>query len=111
MEALTMRATESIQQGKRNREIPFYFNGKRLKARQGQTIAAALFANGIKKLSVSRKLQQPRGLFCATGRCCSCFVTVNELEHVLSCMTLVSEGVIVFSSDTDPNIRGISHEY
>ncbi|ASK62417.1 sarcosine oxidase subunit alpha [Virgibacillus phasianinus] len=88
------------------KEVPFYFNGELLKAREGQTVAAALMANGIKKLGVSRKLQQSRGLFCANGRCCSCFVSVNELDHVLSCMTLVEKGMKVDSNNGDPNVRG-----
>ncbi|GGB45728.1 (2Fe-2S)-binding protein [Virgibacillus dakarensis] len=95
----------SISENYLEGEISFYFNGKLLKAKQGQTIAAALMANGIKKLGVSRKLQQPRGLFCANGRCCSCFVSVNELDHVLSCMTLVEEGANIYSNDGDPDVR------
>ncbi|MEW9676895.1 (2Fe-2S)-binding protein [Lentibacillus sp. L22] len=98
-------STCSITNRNEEKEIFFYFNGKMLKARQGQTIAAALMANGIKKFGISRKLQQPRGLFCANGRCCSCFVSVNDLDHVLSCMTLIEEGAIIHSNDGDPDVR------
>ena len=86
-------------------EVTFYFNGHLLKAKKGQTIAAALMANKIKKFGISRKLQQSRGLFCANGRCCSCFVSVNDLDHVLSCMTLVEEDMCVVSNNGDPDIR------
>ncbi|WP_449354189.1 (2Fe-2S)-binding protein [Virgibacillus natechei] len=86
-------------------EITFYFNGQSLKARQGQTVAAALIANGIKKFGVSRKLFKARGLYCANGRCCSCFVTINGLEHSISCNRIVEEGMIVASTDGDPVIR------
>lgn len=96
---------DKIVEGSQNKEIPFYFNGKLLKAKQGQTIAAALMANGIRKFGVSRKLQQPRGLFCANGRCCSCFVSVNGLDHVLSCMTQVEAGANISSNEGDPNVR------
>lgn len=86
-------------------EVTFYFNGYLLKAIKGQTLAAALMANKIKKFGISRKLQQSRGLFCANGRCCSCFVSVNDLDHVLSCMTLVEEDMRVASNDGDPDMR------
>ena len=91
----------------RSREIIFYLNGERMTAREGQTIAAALIGNGIMKYGVSRKLQQPRGLFCGTGRCYSCFMTVNDLDHVLTCMTPVEEGMNVFFNDKDPIMRGV----
>ncbi|GIN20930.1 MAG TPA: (2Fe-2S)-binding protein [Bacillus bacterium] len=85
--------------------VTFYFDGNLMKARRGQTIAGALMANGIRKLGLSRKLQQARGVFCASGRCYSCFVSVNGLDHVLSCMTLVEEGANVYSNNGDPDLR------
>lgn len=92
-----------------DQEITFYFNSQPLKAMKGQTVAAALMANGIRKLGVSRKLFKARGLYCANGRCTSCFVTVNGMDHVLSCNTLVEEGMEVSSNDSDPNMRGEGH--
>lgn len=94
-----------VLEGKFEKVINFYFNGKLLEAKKGQTIAAALMANGIKKFGNSRKLKQSRGLFCANGRCFSCFVSVNDLDHVLSCMTLVEEGMEVFPNNGDPDVR------
>ncbi|WP_010531920.1 (2Fe-2S)-binding protein [Lentibacillus jeotgali] len=87
------------------KEIKFFFNDEPLKAKVGQSIAAALMANGIKKFGVSRKLHQSRGLFCASGRCYSCFLTVDGLDHVLSCSTLVEEGMEVYSNLSDPDVR------
>lgn len=86
--------------------VTFYFNGQKMFAFEGQTIAAALLANGIKHLGFSRKLRQPRGLYCARGRCTSCFVTVEELEHVLSCQTLVEDGMKVYTNNDDPDLGG-----
>ncbi|HLQ72366.1 MAG TPA: (2Fe-2S)-binding protein [Bacillota bacterium] len=85
--------------------VRFTFNGRKLHGKPGQTVAAALFLNGIKKLGVSRKLKQPRGMYCGSGRCCSCFVTVDGIDHVLSCMTLLENGMVVQSNDCDPDIR------
>ncbi|WP_203333706.1 (2Fe-2S)-binding protein [Planococcus beigongshangi] len=83
-------------------EITFFYEGKQLIAKSGQTVAAALMGNGIKVFGVSRKLQQPRGVFCANGRCCSCFVTIDGLDHTLSCMTRIEEGMQVFFNGGDP---------
>src|SRR5699024_10958216 len=85
--------------------MQFYFNDEPLNAKKGQTIAAALMANGIKKFGLSRKLKQFRGLFCASERCYSCFVTVGEFDHVLSCSTLVDEGMKIYSNLSDPDVR------
>src|SRR5699024_12442545 len=82
----------------------FYFNEQILHERARQTIAGELIANGIKKFGISRKLHQARGLFCAKGRCYSSFVTVDGLDHVLSCMTLVEEGMNVRSKLSDPDV-------
>ncbi|MFC7395342.1 (2Fe-2S)-binding protein [Scopulibacillus cellulosilyticus] len=89
----------------RKEEITIFLNGKPLKARKGQTVAAALMANGIKKFGITRKLQQARGLFCANGRCCSCFMSVNGLDHVLACMTLAEEGMNIQLNEGDPDVR------
>jgi len=94
-----------VLENKFKKETTFYFNDKALIAKEGQTIAAALIANGIKNIGFSRKLRQPRGLFCAHGRCLSCFVTVDELEHVISCQTLVEEGMNVYANNDDPDVR------
>lgn len=107
-----MNITDHPVLGKDDRKvIQFYFNDEPLSAKFGQTIAAALMANGIKKTGLSRKLQQSRGLFCANGRCYSCFVTVDGLEHVLSCSTLAEEGMKVYSNLSDPDIRGLKNEH
>lgn len=90
---------------RRLKPVTIYFEGRPLKAYQNQSIAAALMANDEKKLGLSRKNVQARGLFCARGRCCSCYMTVNGEEHVRSCMTQVEEGMKIFLNNEDPQIR------
>lgn len=85
--------------------VTIYFNGKPLKAYKKQSVAAALMANGEKKLGLSRKLLQSRGLFCSRGRCCSCYMTVNGEDHVRSCMVQVEEGMEIFPNTEDPDVR------
>lgn len=84
----------------RGREIYFFYNGKKLKAYEGETIASALYANGIKVLSKS-KLGRPRGFFCGIGKCSSCLMKVNGIPNVRACITLVREGMIVEDNDKE----------
>lgn len=43
------------------RSIEFYWNGRRMKAREGDSVAAALRRNGILAIARSRKLHRPLG--------------------------------------------------
>ncbi|KAA0010979.1 MAG: FAD-dependent oxidoreductase [Thermoplasmata archaeon] len=90
-----------ILEFKRGKEIYFYYNGKKLKAYEGETIASALHANGIKILSKSAKLARPRGFFCGIGKCSSCLMKVNGIPNVRTCITLVKEGMVVEDDDKD----------
>ncbi|MCU9602704.1 (2Fe-2S)-binding protein [Pallidibacillus thermolactis] len=85
-------------------DIYFYFNDKKMKAKKGQTVAGALMANGILEFGRSRKLNQARGLYCGVGRCMSCYVTINNQYHILSCTTLLEEGMKVYSNNSDPKV-------
>ncbi|ASJ16215.1 sarcosine oxidase subunit alpha [Thermococcus chitonophagus] len=78
---------------KRGREITIYYKGRPIKAYEGETIAAALHAAGIKVLNYSRVRKRPRGLFCAIGKCSSCLMTVNGIPNVRTCITLAEDGM------------------
>ena len=82
-----------------------YFEGEPIIARLGQTIASALISSGIYDLGNSRNFVKPRGLFCANGQCCSCYMTVNEVDHIRTCVTLVEEGMRIKRNTTDPDVR------
>jgi len=84
-------------------------DGKKIKAREGETIAAALIAAGVKVFRYSVKRNEPRSLFCAIGRCTDCVMTVNNQSNVRTCITLVEEGMEI---ETQKGLgkRQISHE-
>jgi len=79
----------------RGKKISFKYNGKKIKAYKGETIAAALHAAGVKKLKHSSRLNRPRGLFCAIGNCSSCLMEVNGIPNVKTCVTKVKKGMTV----------------
>ncbi|MEW5921369.1 MAG: (2Fe-2S)-binding protein [Bacillota bacterium] len=79
----------------RGREIKFTFNGRELTGYEGETIAAALHASGVRALGHSPRLNRPRGFFCATGNCSSCLMKVNGIANVRVCITPLQEGAVV----------------
>ena len=74
--------------------VPFAWKGRGYKARKGETIASALFANGIRIFGHHPKDGSPQGIFCANGQCAQCSVIANGLS-VKSCMVPVTEGMKV----------------
>jgi len=75
-------------------EIEFRWGKKNLKARKGEMIASALFANGIRIFGSHHKDEAPLGIFCANGQCAQCLVLADG-KPVKSCMTPVKEGMHV----------------
>lgn len=76
-------------------DLTFTFEGRAVRAREGQSIAAALLQDGERVLSHSAKYRRPRGLRCGTGSCPGCLLRVNGEPGVLSCMTPVRAGDVV----------------
>lgn len=75
--------------------IKFLFNGQEIEGYEGDTIAAALHANGVKVLGKSLFLHRTRGFYCAIGNCSSCLMTVNGVANVKTCVTDLQEGMII----------------
>ncbi|MEN6409189.1 MAG: 2Fe-2S iron-sulfur cluster-binding protein, partial [Anaerolineaceae bacterium] len=75
-----------------SKEIEFYWNNQKLTVKEGETIAAALFANGIRVFGHHHKDGAPQGIFCANGQCAQCMV-IADGKPVKSCMELVRPGM------------------
>ena len=84
----------------REKEIHFYYKGKKMKAYEGETIASALYANGIKVFSRSKK-GRARGFFCGIGKCSSCLMRVDGVPNIRTCITPVREGMMVEENDKE----------
>lgn len=82
----------SLHQGK---SVHFTFNETSYTAYDGETIAAALLASGVRSLRVHEEKGTPRGIYCNIGHCYECRVTVNGVPTVRACMTLVQDGMDV----------------
>lgn len=79
----------------RGEKLTFYYNGQKIEAFEGETIAAALHAAGIRELKKSLHHERPRGFFCAIGNCSSCLMIVDGEPNVKTCVTEVEEGMRV----------------
>ncbi len=75
-------------------EMLFYWQGKPMTALQGETIASALIANGIRIFGHHHKDGSPQGIFCANGQCAQCMVLADG-RPVKSCVELASSDMQV----------------
>lgn len=91
-----MRISEHpILDFKRGEPVTITFDGVNVSAFEGETIAVALHAAGIRTLALSKIKNRPRGLYCAIGNCSSCFVVVDGEANIKSCIELVRDGMVV----------------
>jgi len=76
--------------------LRFRFNQLDIEARQGDSIASALLANGMSHWSKTAAGDSDIGPWCMMGACYGCLVSIDGVA-VRSCMTIVSEGMKVSS--------------
>lgn len=77
--------------------VTIYFDGKPIEAYEGEPIASALMAAGIRVFRTTAKRKEPRGVFCAIGRCTDCMMIVDGVPNTRTCVTVVKDGMKVQS--------------
>src|SRR5690625_5135429 len=80
----------------------FAFDGTTYERYEGDTIASALLANGIRKLRVQEETGSPRGIYCNIGHCYECRVTVDKKKGIRACMTEVQANMVIESGEKQP---------
>ncbi len=78
----------------RGRRVRFRLDDKWIESYEGETVAAALWASGIRNLRPSPVMAAPRGMFCYMGVCQECVVVIDGKRET-SCSFPVSEGLSV----------------
>ena len=78
----------------RSRPVDFFFEGRRLDAFEGETVAAALTAAGVRTFRTDDR-GEPRGIFCGMGVCFDCLVRIDGRANQRACMTKVAPGMRV----------------
>lgn len=76
-------------------KVGFTFDGKEMQGFEGEPIAMALHANGVRIYRVTPEQKRPRGFFCAIGKCSSCFMVVDGIPNVRTCVTPLKSGMKV----------------
>lgn len=81
--------------------VEFTFDGRRLTAYEGETVAAALVANGQRALRTTVRDGEPRGAYCLIGVCFDCLVRIDGRTNRRACQLEVRPGMQVESQHGD----------
>lgn len=86
------RIARAIQRGG---VVDIFVDGQRLRAYEGETVAAALLASGRRMLRTTARWSEPRGVYCGIGTCFDCVMTIDGQPSVRACQTIVRHGMRV----------------
>ena len=75
-------------------DFHFSFEGKRIAARPGQSVAAALLAAGERCLRIDES-GNAKGAVCGIGFCWECRCSIDGVPDTRACMTEARPGMIV----------------
>ena len=90
-----MTDTTARRLGAGGAPVHFEFEGRRIEARHGDSVALALAAAGIRHLRDSVVSGSPRGVWCMMGTCFDCLMEIDGHPNRQACMTPVTEGLRV----------------
>src|SRR5690625_7564053 len=80
--------------------LTFTFDGKEYTGYEGDTIASALLANGIRRLRVHEESGTARGIYCNIGHCFECRLKVDQTCGVRACIRELKADMVVGSAKT-----------
>jgi len=75
------------------KKVRIEVDGKDIEAFEGEPIASALVAAGIRAFRKTAKRDEPRGIYCAIGLCTDCVMVVDGVPNVRTCITPVKDGM------------------
>src|SRR5712692_12001711 len=97
--------TQRPTPGASPRPITFRFEGRPIAAYEGDSVAAALYAAGVRIFTRSFKYHRPRGLLCCAGRCPNCLMNVDGTPNVRTCLEPVRQGLHVHPQNAWPSVK------
>jgi sarcosine oxidase subunit alpha len=77
------------------RDLSLNYRGKTYRGFAGDTVATALYANGVRIFSRSLKYHRPRGLYSLDGECSNTCMEIDGIPNVRTENTLLKEGMII----------------
>lgn len=75
--------------------LNFSFDGRPMQARKGDTVAAALLANGVAACRETPVSGAARAPYCMMGVCFDCLVVIDGVGNRQGCLVPVQEGMRV----------------
>ena len=88
-------------------QVTFTFDGIRITASAGDSVAAALLAAGIRACRTTPVSGAPRGPYCMMGVCFECLVRIDGVGNRQGCLVPVQEGMTV---ETQKGAHALSAE-
>ena len=79
----------------KGRKVQFTYDGKTMEGFEGEPIAIALRSNGVLIHRYTARRNEPRGIFCAIGRCTDCIMVVDGVPNVRTCVEPLKEGMVI----------------
>ena len=75
------------------RSLTIYVEGTAIEARDGDSVAAALFASGLDVRRATAVSGAPRLPYCMMGVCFDCLVTIDGVGNRQGCLVPVAQGM------------------
>ena len=79
----------------KGRRVQFTFDGNPMEGFEGEPIAMALHSNGVLVHRYTTHRNEPRGMFCAIGRCTDCIMVVNGQPNIRTCVEPLQSGMVI----------------
>ncbi len=76
-------------------KVQFTYDGNSMEGFEGEPIAIALRSSGVMIHRYTSRRNDPRGMFCAIGRCTDCIMVVNGQPNIRTCVEALKSGMIV----------------
>ncbi len=83
-------------------KISFQYKGKQFSGLKGDTVASALFSNGVRIFGRSLKYHRPRGLYSLDGECSNTCMEVNGIPNTRCENTLLKDNMVI----KEENVKG-----
>ena len=84
-----------LGQFEKGSRIQFTFDGQPMEGFEGEPIAIALRSNGVMIHRYTARRNEPRGMFCAIGRCTDCIMVVNGRPNIRTCVEPLKADMVV----------------
>ena len=87
---LMARIDEGLERGA---GVTIYLDGLPIQAYEGESVAAALLASGVRTFRITGRREEPRGPYCGMGVCFECVMEVDGRPNVRTCRLPVRDGM------------------